>query len=61
MSYEEILKNRKQYTNVIYEYIILDEGHKIKNHNTILSRCICELHGKHKIIVSGTPIQVKVI
>lgn len=39
------------------DYIILDEGHKIKNPKIKLSKCLRQLQSTHKLILSGTPIQ----
>ena len=40
-----------------WNYIILDEGHVIKNVRTKSSKAIKELIGSHRLILSGTPIQ----
>jgi SNF2 family DNA or RNA helicase len=43
-------------SEVAWSYIILDEGHKIRNHNATTSKALSQVHGKHKIVISGTPI-----
>ena len=40
-----------------FEYIILDEAHTIKNPLSINARTVGALRGKHKLAISGTPIQ----
>lgn len=40
-----------------WDYIILDEGHKIKNPKMQLAQAIRRIPAKHRIIISGTPIQ----
>ena len=37
--------------------IIIDEAHYIRNIHSKLSKCVCELRGKHKWCLTGTPIQ----
>lgn len=44
----------------IWECIILDEAHVIRNHNTILSQCMYRLQGKSRLALTGTPIQNRV-
>lgn len=38
-------------------YAVLDEGHKIKNPDTRVTRACKEIRTRHRIILSGTPIQ----
>uniref|UniRef100_A0A7E4ZXR5 TATA-binding protein-associated factor n=1 Tax=Panagrellus redivivus TaxID=6233 RepID=A0A7E4ZXR5_PANRE len=40
-----------------WNYIILDEGHCIRNHTTQLFEVISNLIAKHRLILSGTPVQ----
>lgn len=42
---------------VTWDYVILDEGHIIKNPNTQRAMSLREIPSPHRIIVSGTPIQ----
>lgn len=41
---------------VLQDYVILDEGHKIKN-PTKTTKGINAVGAKHRIILTGTPIQ----
>ncbi|EJW01437.1 hypothetical protein EDEG_00031 [Edhazardia aedis USNM 41457] len=43
--------------NINFDYIVLDEGHKIKNKDSNISLQISRLVCKNKIVLSGTPIQ----
>ncbi|KAM0676638.1 TATA-binding protein-associated factor mot1 [Binucleata daphniae] len=49
---------RNEYTNFIgtYFYIIIDEGHVLKNRDTILYSRVMLLKSHHKLILTGTPI-----
>jgi SNF2 family DNA or RNA helicase len=39
-----------------WDYIILDEAHKIRNHTTKTAISVSEVKGKHKVLLTGTPI-----
>ncbi|KAG8640786.1 protein CHROMATIN REMODELING 24 isoform X1 [Manihot esculenta] len=41
----------------IWDYMILDEGHLIKNPSTQRAKSLLEIPSAHRIIISGTPIQ----
>lgn len=45
---------------VFWKRIVLDEGHLVRNFKTQMSRGVCELQGKLKWILSGTPIHNRV-
>lgn len=42
-------------------YIVLDEGHVVKNTKTKAYQAIRKLSGRHRLILSGTPIQNNVL
>ncbi|RLN18052.1 protein CHROMATIN REMODELING 24 [Panicum miliaceum] len=41
----------------LWNYVILDEGHLIKNNRTQRAQSLFEIHCSHRIVISGTPIQ----
>lgn len=41
-----------------WEYLILDEGHRIKNKNSKLSTILRQYATKHRLLLTGTPLQV---
>ncbi|XP_022680894.1 protein CHROMATIN REMODELING 24 isoform X2 [Setaria italica] len=41
----------------LWNYVILDEGHLIKNNNTQRAKSLFEIPCAHRIVISGTPIQ----
>lgn len=47
------------FRNIKFNYCILDEGHVIKNGKTKLSKAIKQLAANFRVILSGTPIQVR--
>ncbi len=40
-----------------FNYVILDESQAIKNPNSIISKAVRELNSKHKLILTGTPLE----
>ncbi|GMY12529.1 protein CHROMATIN REMODELING 24 isoform X1 [Fagus crenata] len=42
---------------VTWDYMILDEGHLIKNPSTQRAKSLLEIPSSHRIIISGTPLQ----
>ncbi|EPR80021.1 Helicase MOT1-like protein, partial [Spraguea lophii 42_110] len=57
ISYDTYRIAYKKLIEIEYDYIILDEGHLLRNKDTLLYKRILLLKSKNKIIVSGTPIQ----
>jgi len=45
------------YTRAKFHYLILDEGHKIKAHETQISQTMRKIHTGNKLILTGTPLQ----
>ncbi|KAI8645959.1 SNF2 family N-terminal domain-containing protein [Parasitella parasitica] len=50
-NYREILLKHR------WGYVVLDEGHKIRNPDSVTTLAIKQLKTPHRIILSGTPIQ----
>lgn len=46
--------------NQIWEAAVLDEAHLIKNPEAATTRAVCALKCKHRIALSGTPVQNQV-
>ncbi len=56
-TYHTARQDLKVLEKVGWQFIILDESQQIKNHHSEVSRVVRELQGKHKISLSGTPIE----
>jgi SNF2 family DNA or RNA helicase len=41
-----------------WNYIIIDEGHRIKNKNSKLSNTLRQYMSRHRLLLTGTPLQV---
>lgn len=56
-TYGMVLSNVDRLNTVTWDYVILDEGHKIKDHSSKTSVALRKIPSKHRIILTGTPIQ----
>lgn len=56
-SYDIVRNDVDFLKEILWNYCVLDEGHMIKNVKTKLSRSIRTLTSRHRLILSGTPIQ----
>lgn len=41
----------------VWRYVVLDEGHKIKNEQTALAHSLQSLSAEYRLLVTGTPLQ----
>lgn len=55
------MKEKTALSRIIYEYIIIDEAHRIKNKDSKLSADLRVLKAKHKLLITGTPLQNNLI
>jgi superfamily II DNA or RNA helicase len=47
-------------SKVKWNYIIIDEGHRMKNHDSKLTTTLQKhYHAQHRLILTGTPLQVR--
>ncbi len=56
-TYALIRNDIKKWTGHEFEYIILDESQNIKNIESQASKAVALLKGKHRLALSGTPIE----
>ncbi|AFM98936.1 superfamily II DNA/RNA helicase [Encephalitozoon hellem ATCC 50504] len=54
MSYERFKAREK---GLVWDILILDEGHKIKNRNAQITLSVKKVRARSKFVLSGTPIQ----
>lgn len=60
-SYDIVRKDISFFSGVHWNYVVLDEGHIIKNGKTKCSQAMKQLVANHRLILSGTPIQNNVL
>ena len=41
----------------VWRYVVLDEGHTIKNHESLVSKSLQSLRAEYRLVLSGTPLQ----
>lgn len=56
-SYDYMRRDIECYQEIEFEYIILDESQYIKNQKTKNAQSVKLLNGKHRLALSGTPIE----
>lgn len=44
-------------SSVYWRVVVLDEGHVVRNENTIISGVVRRMHFEHAILLTGTPLQ----
>ena len=60
-SYDVVRKDIDYLGQLLWNYCILDEGHIIKNAKSKVTLAVKQLKAQHRLILSGTPIQVGVV
>lgn len=56
-SYHLVANMCAEFSKDTWDYVILDEGHTIKNPNTKISKAMHAIKSNHRLILTGTPIQ----
>jgi hypothetical protein len=56
-SYEMIIKEKNFFRRFHWRYVIIDEAHRIKNENSVLSRVVRMLRTNYRLLITGTPLQ----
>ena len=57
-SYEMVIKEKNHFKKFHWRYIIIDEAHRIKNENSILSKVCCSVYTE-KIILLAQKLSCK--
>ncbi len=60
-NYETVIRDKSIINAVNFDFIILDEAQRIKNYETKTSQSITTLNKKHGLIITGTPIENKLV
>lgn len=61
VNYETVLRDWREMNRMDTDFIILDEAQKIKNFSTLTAQSIKLLEKKHALVITGTPIENRLI
>ncbi|GME69147.1 unnamed protein product [[Candida] boidinii] len=56
-SYEMVIREKSKLAKFRWEYIVIDEAHRIKNEESALSQIIRLFYSKNRLLITGTPLQ----
>lgn len=56
-SYEMVLREKAALRKIAWQYIVIDEAHRIKNENSSLSQIIRMFYSRNRLLITGTPLQ----
>ena len=56
-SYSTLRSDFSQLSKEPYNVVVLDEGHLLKNPDTATARAAREIKARHRVVLSGTPVQ----
>ncbi|CCH60588.1 hypothetical protein TBLA_0D00800 [Henningerozyma blattae CBS 6284] len=56
-SYEMVIKEKGTLKKIAWQYIVIDEAHRIKNEQSALSQIIRLFYSKNRLLITGTPLQ----
>ena len=61
-SYEVAIRDQAKLEKLCnFTYVIVDEGHRLKNHRCTLLSSLKRLKAENRLLLSGTPIQSKLL
>jgi SNF2 family DNA or RNA helicase len=61
VNYETVLRDSAAINQADFDFLILDEAQKIKNYETKTASAVKRLRAKHKLVITGTPIENRLI
>jgi len=56
-TYEIVMAEKMILKGVHWNYLVIDEAHRIKNEKSVLSQIVRIFHTKHRLLLTGTPLQ----
>ncbi|KAL3334742.1 hypothetical protein AABB24_031127 [Solanum stoloniferum] len=56
-SFEMVIKEKSALRRFNWRYIIIDEAHRIKNENSLLSKTMRLYNTNYRLLITGTPLQ----
>ncbi|MDR0642746.1 MAG: DEAD/DEAH box helicase [Treponema sp.] len=61
INYETVLRDSQAVNRADFDFLILDEAQKIKNYETKTASAVKRLKAKHTLVITGTPIENRLI
>lgn len=52
------IKEKNTLRRFSWRYVIIDEAHRIKNENSLLSKTMRLFNTNYRLLITGTPLQV---
>ena len=59
-TYEILLKDKHFLGAINWAVLVVDEAHRLKNDDSLLYRTLAEFRTNHRLLITGTPLQVYV-
>lgn len=56
-TYEMCLREKSALKRLSWEYIVIDEAHRIKNADSMLSQIVRAFNSRSRLLITGTPLQ----
>jgi SWI/SNF-related matrix-associated actin-dependent regulator of chromatin subfamily A member 5 len=56
-TFETVIREKAELSRLNFEFLILDEAQRIKNDESVLSQVLRKFKTKHRILLTGTPLQ----
>jgi superfamily II DNA or RNA helicase len=56
-TYGTLLRDAPQLSEIMFDYVVLDEAQAIKNASTASAKAVRLLRGEHRLALSGTPVE----
>ncbi|WZC17363.1 ISWI chromatin-remodeling complex ATPase ISW2 [Candidozyma auris] len=56
-SFEMVIREKAQLKKFRWQYVVVDEAHRIKNESSSLSQIIRLFYSKNRLLITGTPLQ----
>ena len=56
-SYETVMIEKAHFRKLAWQYIVIDEAHRIKNENSLLSLIVRTFTCRNRLLLTGTPLQ----
>ncbi|CCD26704.1 uncharacterized protein NDAI_0I01350 [Naumovozyma dairenensis CBS 421] len=56
-SYEITIREKAALKKMNWQYIVIDEAHRIKNEESLLSQVLREFTSRNRLLITGTPLQ----